>query len=654
MKRKAISLTVILILLFNLMPGALAEADSANPTIREVGVSGTPHNMFDMYSLKGNALYPEYYSSVDMGLTPGIKNQQSTELCWAFTQNNLLEINVKKNTGMDVDYSEQAMKFETSNSTDLINGFRRGPNDGGNETMSIAYLARTGSVLESDEPFSVSTVRTAGNPARHGYLKNAPMCVYDTIGYNEQSIIKIKQLVTEYGAAGAGMYFSSSYENSNKENYYYPVTGASGSSNHEVTIVGWDDNYSAAKFSEKPAGNGAFIIKNSYGMCHRNGTSDLCYVSYYDKFICSEVFTSEYEPENKLFDNVYSYDDGWSVSIGFNGYESAYYGMKFTAGSGTELLTAVGTYIAEPNVNAHVMINTTSLDIHDEDAYRTVFSKYYKDPGYYTMEFEPISLSEGDFFVVIKIDSPKNYPTFPVQYYDTGDSKIMVCAQNIPDTSFAGVQISNMKALEKSFPDNRIMGCIKAYTMQNDGPVRFRDVPDSSWYKDAVDFVSYRKIMSGVGGSMFRPNGVLTRAQFAQILANMSDSFSANEYTDAVFNDVKPGSWYFPAVSWAYSKGIVSGVSHAKFDPDAAITRQQMCVMLIRYTDICGIALNTDVSVSKFDDDADIQSYAKAAVYKCKKAGIISGVSPTEFRPLGGATRAQIAMVLTNFYQKCI
>jgi len=35
--------------------------------------------------------------------------------------------------------------------------------------------------------------------------------------------------------------------------------------NHSVNIVGWDDNYAATNFSTPPPGNGAYIVKNSWG-----------------------------------------------------------------------------------------------------------------------------------------------------------------------------------------------------------------------------------------------------------------------------------------------------------------------------------------------------------------------------------------------------
>ena len=94
----------------------------------------------------------------------------------------------------------------------------------------------------------------------------------------------------------------SGYWNQNTNSYYY---SGSGSSNHAVTIVGWDDNYDKSKFSTVPPGNGAFIVKNSSGSGW--GESGYFYLSYYDTFVgkTNAVFTAE-SPVN--YDHIYQYD----------------------------------------------------------------------------------------------------------------------------------------------------------------------------------------------------------------------------------------------------------------------------------------------------------------------------------------------------------
>ena len=56
--------------------------------------------------LKGNSSYPSYYSSADLGYTSGVDNQMTTDACWAFTHNELIEINLAKKFGVKFDFSE--------------------------------------------------------------------------------------------------------------------------------------------------------------------------------------------------------------------------------------------------------------------------------------------------------------------------------------------------------------------------------------------------------------------------------------------------------------------------------------------------------------------------------------------------------------------
>ena len=65
--------------------------------------------------------------------------------------------------------------------------------------------------------------------------------------------------------------------NGTTKSYCYTGTG---DPNHDVVIVGWDDDYAASNFSPRRAGNGAFIVRNSWGSGW--GASGYFYVSYYD------------------------------------------------------------------------------------------------------------------------------------------------------------------------------------------------------------------------------------------------------------------------------------------------------------------------------------------------------------------------------------
>ena len=106
------------------------------------------------------------------------------------------------------------------------------------------------------------------------------------------------------------------------------------------------------------------------------------------------------------------------------------------------------------------------------------------------------------------------------------------------------------------------------------------DVKRGSYYYDAVLWAMQEGITTGAGKGLFAPDKAVTRGQFVTFLYRLS-----GEKSDAVhpFTDVPAGSYYGPAIAWAYSKGITTGTSKTAFSPDAPCTRAQIITFLYRY-----------------------------------------------------------------------
>ena len=144
--------------------------------------------------------------------------------------------------------------------------------------MSTAYLVRWGGpVNESEDAYGDNYTPPGLTPRKH-------VQEVDWIPLRGSALDNdnVKNAVMQYGGAYASMGWygapgGSSYYNASTTSYYYNGTL---STNHGVLIVGWDDNYSAANFATTPPGNGAFIVKNSWGAAW--GSSGYFYVSYYD------------------------------------------------------------------------------------------------------------------------------------------------------------------------------------------------------------------------------------------------------------------------------------------------------------------------------------------------------------------------------------
>ena len=166
----------------------------------------------------------------------------------------------------------------------------------------------------------------------------------------------------------------------------------------------------------------------------------------------------------------------------------------------------------------------------------------------------------------------------------------------------------------------------------------FTDVPQGTYYEDAVDWAVENDITSGTSGTEFSPDETCTRAQAVTFL------WRANGQPDAAgntpFTDVATSSYYNDAVQWAVANGITSGTSPNTFEPDAPVTRAQVMTFLYRNAD----SPSTRDSASFADVPTD--AYYRDAVRWAVTQGITAGTSATAFSPDESCTRAQIVTFL--------
>lgn len=175
----------------------------------------------------------------------------------------------------------------------------------------------------------------------------------------------------------------------------------------------------------------------------------------------------------------------------------------------------------------------------------------------------------------------------------------------------------------------------------------FSDVPAGAWYEGVVYDLVGKGIIDGKGNNEFVPNGQITRAEFAKILAFASGD-DLNQYEGRTsFGDVPTGKWFSNSVEWAYQNGVVKGKENG-YAPNDNISRQEMAVMIKRYADYKGIILPEINAAVTFNDDAEIASWAKAEVVAMQKAGIINGKPGNIFVPRGNATRAEACKMISE------
>ena len=174
--------------------------------------------------------------------------------------------------------------------------------------------------------------------------------------------------------------------------------------------------------------------------------------------------------------------------------------------------------------------------------------------------------------------------------------------------------------------------------------IPFTDVPENRWYREAVEYVYYNKLMNGTKTDIFAPERTLTRAMLVTILYRMAGEPEVT--IDNPFADVPAGQWYTKAVLWGYENNIVKGLKADKFGPDNDVTREQMVTFLYRYAAYAGYDVSYKADMSAYKDAATVSSYAVEPFAWAIGAGIVNGVTKDTLKPLGTATRAQVAKVI--------
>lgn len=175
----------------------------------------------------------------------------------------------------------------------------------------------------------------------------------------------------------------------------------------------------------------------------------------------------------------------------------------------------------------------------------------------------------------------------------------------------------------------------------------FSDLNTSAWYHKYTDFVIGKGLMNGIGGGLFSPNGITTRAQMLMVLWNIEGNPMMNYQIS--FVDVSDDQWYADAINWAVTNGIATGYDSNKFGPNDPVTREQMAVILYRYAIYKGIDVSRQANLSDYNDADSVSDWAETAIRWAVDAGLIEGMSKVALAPAGNSTRAQVAAVLMRF-----
>lgn len=179
-------------------------------------------------------------------------------------------------------------------------------------------------------------------------------------------------------------------------------------------------------------------------------------------------------------------------------------------------------------------------------------------------------------------------------------------------------------------------------------PSPFTDVRPGDWYYDAVSFVYNKGYFAGTGAGVFSPNAPMNRAMVATVLYRLAGSEKVTG--TAGFEDVAEGQWYTQAIAWASAKGVVNGMGDNRYAPDLAVTREQLVTMLYRFEkDYRKAAVTNAGSLTGFPDGSAVSSWARESMSWAVGEKLIQGRNTGHLDPAGTATRAEVATILQRF-----
>lgn len=180
----------------------------------------------------------------------------------------------------------------------------------------------------------------------------------------------------------------------------------------------------------------------------------------------------------------------------------------------------------------------------------------------------------------------------------------------------------------------------------------FQDVKSGQWYSDAVNYVYNNGLMSGTGKTSFGLNTPTNRGMIVQILYSMEDKPEVS--SGESFSDVYTRDYYYNAVRWASSQGIVTGTGNGRFTPNAPVSRESLALILYnfaRYKEY-DTSIPSGVDLRAYSDYSRIHSWSMNAVAWANGKGLLSGKPGNKIDPQGNATRAEVAAILYSFCEK--
>ncbi|MCF0110962.1 MAG: hypothetical protein HUJ58_03610, partial [Erysipelotrichaceae bacterium] len=435
---------------------------------------------------------PASYDLRDQGWVSPVKDQDPYGTCWSFALMATAESNVLyQQLESDPDLSELQMAYWMYNRNNDPLGLTKGDktrvydsflDTGGNDYLAtFAIAGGLGYVDEELAPYTLALKMGASVRlnSRLAYMSNSYRLTEAKWMYMSDTDT-VKEALMNGGAVAVSYYHDETYlsaekyfdeeEEKEKEHWCYNSGDAyEGSSNHAVTLVGWDDNYPVSNFGyeNRPNNNGAWLIKNSWGD-EFWGEAGYFWISYEDLSLMGGLACQYTVVRPEEDENIYQYDGTTSASVYFVTEEETTGANVYTA-TRNEVIRSVGFFTDGDNTDYTVKVCLLNEDWSTpEDAVHcTVTTGTAVIAGYHEVPIEPVAVAENQqFSVIVTLNVEPDYENeeYAYMYVDESDNYewIYFVNKTTPGTSY----LYNLFG-EETWDDISALGMearIKAYT----------------------------------------------------------------------------------------------------------------------------------------------------------------------------------------------